>query len=366
MSPSPKVAQALVVSGFLGSGKTTLVRHLLEEGQRQGVRTAVVSNEFDALGIDEALLSGVAKQVSEQGFDFVELSGGCVCCRLSDDLLRTLQLLWERSRPERIIVETSGVALPYDTLINFWRDPVRAWAVDASSVVVVSAEQVAQQRDLDATFEDQVCAADYLLLSKTDLVGEEESAKAERQVKTLAADVPMLRATFGVVDSRIFFPPEAGSRGQSSRRGRSDATPPTHGQDHDHDQDHDHQHHQENHQESAPPSHHASHDLYRSQELSFSSGVPEEDVLRVLTERGALRTKGFVQTERGLRLVQGVAGRIEITETTATPPPGIVGRIVVIERADADANTQASIASAPTPTSAPRPQTPPTPTGEKR
>ena len=148
-----QVAQALVVSGFLGSGKTTLVRHLLEEGQRQGVRTAVVSNEFDSLGIDEALLSGVAQQVSEQGVDFVELSGGCVCCRLSDDLLHTLQLLWERSRPERIIVETSGVALPYDTLLNFWRDPVRAWAVDASSVVVVSAEQVAQQRDLDATFD---------------------------------------------------------------------------------------------------------------------------------------------------------------------------------------------------------------------
>ena len=68
-------AQALVVSGFLGSGKTTLVRHLLEEGQRQGIRTAVVSNEFGELGIDEALLADAAA-------DYVELSGGCVCCRL--------------------------------------------------------------------------------------------------------------------------------------------------------------------------------------------------------------------------------------------------------------------------------------------
>src|SRR6185369_16467833 len=127
-------AQCLVVSGFLGSGKTTLVRSLLEQGQKDGIRTAVVSNEFGELGIDEALLA------SAEG-DFVELAGGCVCCRLSDDLLRTLQQLWERSRPERVIVETSGVALPYDTLINFWRDPVRSWAIDASSAVVVSARQ---------------------------------------------------------------------------------------------------------------------------------------------------------------------------------------------------------------------------------
>jgi cobalamin biosynthesis protein CobW len=103
-------AQALVVSGFLGSGKTTLVRRLLEDGQREGIRTAVVSNEFGALGIDEALLAGTAHAVSDgSGVDFVELAGGCVCCRLSDDLLRTLHELWTRTHPERVIVETSGV-----------------------------------------------------------------------------------------------------------------------------------------------------------------------------------------------------------------------------------------------------------------
>ena len=127
---------ALVVSGFLGAGKTTLVRHLLKEAQREGVRLAVVSNEFGALGIDQALLG------SQGSNAYVELEGGCVCCKLSDELVNTLQQLWEEVRPDRIVVETSGVALPFDTLINFWREPVSEWVSDSLAVVVVNAEQV--------------------------------------------------------------------------------------------------------------------------------------------------------------------------------------------------------------------------------
>ena len=97
---------ALVVSGFLGAGKTTLVRHLLEEAQAQGVRIAVVSNEFGELGIDQALLGNQAGQ------SYVELEGGCVCCKLSDELVTTLQRIREEVHPDRIVVETSGVALP--------------------------------------------------------------------------------------------------------------------------------------------------------------------------------------------------------------------------------------------------------------
>jgi G3E family GTPase len=288
-------AQVLVVSGFLGSGKTTLVRHLLAEGQREGIRTAVVSNEFGELGIDEALLA------SADG-DFVELSGGCVCCRLSDDLLKTLQQLWERSRPERVIVETSGVALPYDTLINFWRDPVREWATDESSVVVVSAEQVAAGRDLDHTFEDQVCSADLLLLSKTDLVSEADSARAQVFLSRMQPGVTIVRASFGEIDSRLFFPPEPGTRNAK----RAEAV-------------RDHAAH--------------SHDEYVSEEITFAPGVAEIDVQEALERRAALRAKGFVRTAAGVRLVQGVAGRIELTTPAVPPPASLVGRVVVIERA---------------------------------
>lgn len=301
---APSFAQALVVSGFLGSGKTTLVRRLLEEGQREGVRTAVVSNEFGELGIDEALMAGSATTATtESGTDYVELSGGCVCCRLSDDLLRTLQELWERSRPQRVIVETSGVALPYDTLLNFWRDPVRQWAIDESSVVVVSAEQVAAGRDLDQTFEDQVCSADLLLLSKTDLVTDAQAQAVEEHLRRLQGDVEIVRATMGDADSRLFFPPEAGSR-QSQSRSR----------------EHDH------------AGHAHAHDAYESTELRFEAGVAEDQVRRVLEDRAALRAKGFVATGAGLRLVQGVAGRVELTAPNQAPSAALVGRVVVIER----------------------------------
>ena len=153
----------LVVSGFLGAGKTTLVRHLLHDAQRTGVRVAVVSNEFGALGIDKALL-GEGEEA------YVELEGGCVCCQLSDTLLDTLQMLWERVRPDRIIVETSGVALPFDTQLNLWREPLSAWVDDDMAVVVVNAEQLLEGRDLEGTFEDHVSSADLLLLNKVDLI----------------------------------------------------------------------------------------------------------------------------------------------------------------------------------------------------
>ena len=98
--PSPdKHIPVLVVSGFLGSGKTTLVSHLLREAQANGRRIAVVSNEFGALGIDQALLG-------QGGEAYVELEGGCVCCQLSDELVKTLQMLRERVHPDGVIIET--------------------------------------------------------------------------------------------------------------------------------------------------------------------------------------------------------------------------------------------------------------------
>ena len=209
----------LVVSGFLGAGKTTLVRHLLQEAQRTGVRVAVVSNEFGALGIDQALLG-------EGAAAYVELEGGCVCCQLSDTLLDTLQMLWERARPERIIIETSGVALPFDTQLNLWREPVSAWVGDDMAVVVVNAEQLVEGRDLEGTFEDQVSGADLLLLNKIDLISPAALARVQAMLSGLAPDTPLVRVLQGAVDPAVLFPPDpAGIRAQ---RRTAHPEPPAH------------------------------------------------------------------------------------------------------------------------------------------
>jgi cobalamin biosynthesis protein CobW len=289
-----KRVPVLVVSGFLGAGKTTLVRHLLHDAQRTGVRVAVVSNEFGALGIDKALL-GEGEEA------YVEIEGGCVCCQLSDTLLDTLQMLWERVRPDRIIVETSGVALPFDTQLNLWREPVSAWVDDDMAVVVVNAEQLMEGRDLEGTFEDQVSSADLLLLNKVDLIPPEALGQVEAMLSALAPETPMVRSMQGSIDPAVLFPPDlAGIRSQR-RTARPD-----------------------------PPPH--QHDMFHAQELSVEEGIEPDVLSERLRQLGTLRAKGFVQTSQGLRLVQGVGRRIELTEVTLLPPPALLGRVVVITK----------------------------------
>ena len=101
-SASPRKIPALVLSGFLGSGKTTVVQRLLSDAAERGIRVALISNELGELGIDRALLG-------KGGQSYVELEGGCVCCELSDDLLETLVELQREVDPDRFEIETSGV-----------------------------------------------------------------------------------------------------------------------------------------------------------------------------------------------------------------------------------------------------------------
>jgi len=282
---------ALVVSGFLGAGKTTLVRALLDDARREGLVTAVVSNEFGELGIDGALLGDL-------GDGYVELEGGCVCCRLSDDLVHTLQRLWEEVRPDRVIVETSGLALPYEVQINFWREPVSSWAEDALAAVVVDAEQLCDAAELDATFRQQISSADLLLLSKVDRVDPADIPRLEARLREIEPDAPLVHTVRGDVPSALLFPPRAD-------RVRSLAAAPD---------DHEHE-------------------TFASEIRAIAPGVDESGLKRELLAAAALRIKGFVETDRGLRLVQGVGPRIELVDPGIAPPRELVGKLVLIRRA---------------------------------
>ncbi len=288
----------LVVAGFLGSGKTSLVRHLLAEAQASGVRVAVVSNEFGALGIDRALLAGT--DTAPGGVPIRELEGGCVCCELTDDLVNTLEALRREVAPDQIVIETSGVALPYDVQLSLWRPPVSEWISDDLGIVVVNAEQLAEARDLGPTFEQQVSAADLLVLNQVDRVDADRLPALEAQLRALEPDAVIVRAVHGQVDRALLAPPET-PRGARVPR-----------EDHLCGDGH-------------------VHERFVSELIDVEAGIAPDTLIARLREVGALRAKGWVETLDGPRLVQGVGRRIELAPG-APPGPEWAHRVVVIRR----------------------------------
>ncbi len=286
---------ALVVSGFLGAGKTTLIRNLLEDAQKSGHRMAVVSNEFGALGIDQALFG--------QGGDgrYVELEGGCVCCQLSDELLTTLHDLWERHKPDRMIVETSGVALPFETLVTFWREPITKWVGEALAVVVVNAEQLAEGQDVEGTTEQQISSADLLVLNKMDLVPTESVQRLELMLEDMAPGTPVIHSINSQVDPAILFPPQPAGVKRSKTRREPNILPHTH-------------------------------EEFEAEEIAIENGIAQDKLMTQLQQLTALRIKGIVRTSEGLRLVQGVGSCIQLVSPPSNLPENLIGRIVAIRR----------------------------------
>lgn len=285
----------LIVSGFLGSGKTSLVCWLLSAAKRRGKRVAVISNEFNALGIDQALLGS-------GGEAFAQLDGGCVCCQLSNELVDTLELLRRKVNPDEIIIETSGVALPGDVQVHLWREPVKAWIADDLAVVVVNAEQVLEQRDLEGTFEFQITSADLLVLNKIDLIPAAALTAIEARLRKIEPDAPLVRAVHGQVDSAVIFPPDADGLRSQHRLSGSESTAHLH-------------------------------ERFISEVVHVEPGIAEASLLEHFRSAGALRAKGFVQTSGGVRLLQAVGARVQLDAISAAPE-GLLGKVVVIRRAD--------------------------------
>ena len=217
---------ATIVTGFLGAGKTTLVRHLLMNAG--GRRIAVIVNEFGELGIDGEVLRACGIEGCEDE-DIVELSNGCLCCTVAEDFIPTMQALLDRPNPpEHIVIETSGLALPKPLLKAFnWPGISSRVTVDGVIALVdgpaVAAgrfaddpEEVARQRAADPSldhdnplaevFEDQLGAADLVVLNKADLLGRGDLERLEAEI---AAAVPravkVVRATEGRLDPAVLL-----------------------------------------------------------------------------------------------------------------------------------------------------------------
>ena len=193
-----------VITGFLGAGKTTLIRHLLQNAK--GRRIALVINEFGDIGVDGEILKGCGDDVCREE-DVVELANGCICCTVAEDFVPTMRKLIDRAHPpEHIVIETSGLALPQPLVRAFNWPEIKSRVTVDGVVAVVDAkalsegrfadneEAVAAQRAADPNldhenpieelFEDQLNCADMIILNKTDLLAQHETDKVTVDLRT--------------------------------------------------------------------------------------------------------------------------------------------------------------------------------------
>ena len=215
---SATIATITVLSGFLGAGKTTLLNHLLATmPAEQGRHVGVIVNDFGALNVDADLVVGVEGET-------VELSNGCVCCSIREDLMVALQQLLSRPNPPRhVLLETSGISDPRAVLQTLETAETTGWVRIDAVLVVVDAEQYGalSRRDRIQAV-GQVLAADLIVLNKVDLMEPDAVAQVEGRLRKKAPRARILRASFGKVAPELLMGVAA------------------HVRDHDHDHDHDH------------------------------------------------------------------------------------------------------------------------------
>ncbi|MGF1603658.1 MAG: cobalamin biosynthesis protein CobW [Thermosynechococcaceae cyanobacterium] len=302
-----------VVTGFLGAGKTTLVRHLLQNNQ--GRRIAVLVNEFGEIGIDAELLRScqICDDDDEVNGNIVELTNGCLCCTVQEEFLPTMQeLLKRRDQIDCIVVETSGLALPKPLVQAFRWPEIRTHATVDGVITVVDCEALAAgqlvgdlealdaQRQADDSldhetpieelFEDQLACADLVLLTKMDQVSEIDQNKVKNWLQQeLPQGTKMIPCHSDQINPDILLGFNAAVEDHLDQR-------PSH---HDHEEEHDHD------------------DHINSVQVLFDETLNSEALverLKVLTEKHEIyRIKGFINIpHKPMRMVlQGVGERFD-------------------------------------------------------
>jgi len=217
---------ATVITGFLGAGKTTLIRQMLENAS--GKRIALIINEFGDLGIDRAMLAGCGIEGCDDDA-IMELANGCICCTVADDFLPTMEALLDRAEPpEHIVIETSGLALPKPLVQAFnWPEIKSRVTVDGVVTVVdapavnagrfaddPNAVQQARQADemldhespLEEVFEDQLLSADLVLLNKSDLLDDASLAEVRSIVlQDIDPAAKIIATQHGKIDIKVLL-----------------------------------------------------------------------------------------------------------------------------------------------------------------
>ena len=297
-----------VITGFLGAGKTTLIRHLMQNPQ--GKRLAILVNEFGTVGVDGDILKSCA-DANCPVENIVELANGCICCTVADDFIPTIEALMAMpERPDHILIETSGLALPKPLLKAFDWPAIRSRITVDGVVALADAEAVAAGRfapdvaavdaqraeddsldhetPLSEVFEDQIACADIILLTKADLAGDAGLAAARSVIEAeLPRKLPILPVTDGTIDPRVILGLNAAAEDDLAAR-------PSHHDGHD-----DHEH-----------------DDFESVVIDLPEVGDVEDLVariqRLAHEQHILRVKGYIAVQgKPMRLlVQAVGERV--------------------------------------------------------
>jgi len=251
--PSVRKIPATVVTGFLGAGKTTLIRHMLENAN--GKRIALIINEFGDIGVDGDVLKSCGDETCNQD-DIVELANGCICCTVADDFIPVMKNLISRDNiPDHIVIETSGLALP-QPLVKAFSWPQISAAVTVDGVITVvdgpalaagrfahDHHAVDEQRKADPEldhesplhelFEDQLNCADMVIINKADLLSEHDLEHISQDLKKeIRKGATLIPAQHGKIDIEVLLGMDSGAENDLNTR-------KSHHEQHGHE-DHDH------------------------------------------------------------------------------------------------------------------------------
>jgi len=343
---------ATVITGFLGAGKTTLIRNIIT--QANGRRLALIVNEFGDIGMDGDMLQECGAD-SCRAEDIIELANGCICCTVADDFLPSIQkLLQQDPRPDHIIIETSGLALPQPLVQAFnWPDiksqvmldgvvtlvdgPALAEGGVAHDLAALEAQRAADEEldhesPIDELFADQIGAANLIVLSKADMLDETGLGKARKAVEAqLSGPTPIIPVAGGAapMDAILGLEMEAQAHARSAHSHHHHH----HHDDHDHDHDHNH-------------GHDHGHDEFASHVIELGAvqdaDAFQAEIAAIASEFGVLRAKGrVVVAGKALPYVVQAVGR-RVDGYFARDREAVAGRLVVIGMAGLDAGTIAA------------------------
>lgn len=327
-----------IITGFLGAGKTTLLNHILTN--QQGLKTAVLVNEFGEIGIDNDLIVAT-------GDDMVELSNGCICCSINGELLEAVYRILERPEPvDYLVVETTGLADPLPVAMTFLGSDLRDETRLDSIITLVDAENFSDALLDGEVARAQIVYSDMVLLNKCDLVDPARLNALEEQLRTIKTDARILRSVKGEVPLPLLlsvglFESDKIVAQQDHSDCDHDHGHCSHEHEHGHEHNHQHAHHGHDHHQDHGHSHdqaahpdHAAIEGFTS--LSFAAEGPFglrkfQNFLDNQLPAGVFRAKGilwFNESER--RHVFHLAGKRFSIDDSDWPGPERKNQIVLI------------------------------------